>query len=139
MTDHNPKPDLRSLLAAGTARPWRIQSRESSYGITIDGIIGPPQIEEHGLGPEDMAPRIVETDGGHYGPEEPDAHLIAAAVNVLEDHLDRIAELEKALADACDLAEACGIPAVPPTLTRDRWAVARIRETLAALRSKGTR
>ncbi len=92
---------LRSLLSAATALPWRLSENQRDLEVhgerTIDYILGPKQYESDGCGGSiDVSERIVQTDGGYYGPQPPDADLIVAAVNALPQ-LIRIAEAAEAL------------------------------------------
>lgn len=96
---------LERLLAAGTARPWRVEydDRWSRPGgeRRVTGVYAPDTTEDFGAGPENVQNRIIETDGGHYEPRQPDADLIVAAVNALPALL-RIARAAEAFIEATD-------------------------------------
>lgn len=78
---------LRALLAAGTARPWRVRLADRDSDRVM-GVYGPERYEDYGYGPVRDDQRTVETDGGYYEPKKPDADLIVSSVNALEALLD---------------------------------------------------
>ena len=80
--------DLERIACAATPGPWTWRD---------DRLFGPPRVVDYGLGPERDDALIIETDGGHYGPEEPDrAHIAANSPDVTLVLITRILVLEAA-------------------------------------------
>lgn len=67
--------DLEKLEREATPGPWTWNH--------VDQLVGPDDIRDYGLGPENHPTKIIETDSGVYPPSEADAALIPAMRNAL--------------------------------------------------------
>ncbi len=142
MTMTPPPIDIDALLAAGTPRPWvwdekedNIRRPETSYWYPMasaDGGAPGKQLGRAG-GERIVSGGSVGYENAALGIDPQDGRLIVAAVNALEPHLARIAELERGLKEACDLAEQYDEdPREPPLRSEDRH---RIRDGITQLRA----
>lgn len=89
-------PELRRIVGAMTARPWKWSEQHR--------LEGPPRTEDYGSGPEQVRDTIIETDCGHYPPEEQDREAIATLAN----HADAFVKLVEACERRRDLE--CDLP-----------------------------
>ncbi len=99
---------LRSLLAAGTPRPWYARGRQLSRVPDSSGMGG-----------------TLPTNHLGVTAERDDASLIVAAVNEAEALLDENERLRALVIEACDLGDQCTTGGQPQPEIHERLATIR--------------